>query len=216
MNNHVADWLSAYHDGELRGLRLRQVEQHLATCLSCQAELEALQNLSALLQISDPAVVFLPAGRFAANLALQLPRRPQRTQLQSAIASRWWLVPVSLLVIGVCLQITSALGTVVSLTANSDIFGSQLAWLHGEALRMDWLSTGMRLFGDRLSTPGTTIFVIVNDVQLVIAQLMQRLIPQAVLAAGYLVWLFTWWVRQHDPPAPLPGSFSKPETQRGS
>ena len=48
MSNHVSEWLNAYLDGELKNGRLHQVEEHLATCEACQAELESLQGLSAL------------------------------------------------------------------------------------------------------------------------------------------------------------------------
>ena len=48
MNEHVTAWLGAYHDGELRGRRLRQVETHLAHCATCRAELERLRALTAI------------------------------------------------------------------------------------------------------------------------------------------------------------------------
>jgi anti-sigma factor RsiW len=47
--------LSAYHDGELSGERLRQLEQHLeSACPACRAEVGQWQRLSALLT-SAPA-----------------------------------------------------------------------------------------------------------------------------------------------------------------
>jgi len=55
MNEHVTEWIGAYHDGELRGARLLQVESHLLDCAACQAELDALSALSTLLQ-EDSAV----------------------------------------------------------------------------------------------------------------------------------------------------------------
>ena len=48
MTEHVTAYLGAYHDGELRGRRLRQVEAHLAHCATCRAELERLRALAAL------------------------------------------------------------------------------------------------------------------------------------------------------------------------
>jgi len=50
MSNHVTEWLNAYLDGELKGKQHHQVEEHLVECDTCQAELESLQSLSALLQ----------------------------------------------------------------------------------------------------------------------------------------------------------------------
>jgi anti-sigma factor RsiW len=36
MDEHVHAWLEAYHDGELHGRRLEQVEDHLARCVECR------------------------------------------------------------------------------------------------------------------------------------------------------------------------------------
>jgi hypothetical protein len=199
MNKHINDLLGAYHDGELRGGRLRRVEQHLKSCSACQAELDALQELSGLLQISDPDVDFMPAERFAANLALHLPRRALQAQPRSTRMNRWLWVPVSLLIVGVVLQITYSLGFVVSLTANSEVFSSQLAWLQSEqTLNMNWFTAGMNLFGDDVGITGQQVLTTLNDVHVIIAQLAQRLIPQALLAIGYMGWLFFWWLRQQD------------------
>ena len=49
MSNHITEWLSAYFDGELKGRQLQQVEEHLAECEACQAELESLHGLSVML-----------------------------------------------------------------------------------------------------------------------------------------------------------------------
>jgi hypothetical protein len=40
--------LGAYHDGELDTVSARQVEQHLASCESCRAELQEIRELSSL------------------------------------------------------------------------------------------------------------------------------------------------------------------------
>ena len=41
MSNHIIEWLNAYVDGELKGMRLRQVDEHLTECEACQAELDS-------------------------------------------------------------------------------------------------------------------------------------------------------------------------------
>lgn len=74
MSNHVSEWLNAYLDGELKNGRLHQVEEHLAECETCQAELESLQGLSVLLR-EVPAVQFTSNERFAAQVNLRLPQR---------------------------------------------------------------------------------------------------------------------------------------------
>ena len=50
MIEHVSEWLNAFLDGELNGLRLRQVQDHLVSCAACRAELEELQRLSQMLK----------------------------------------------------------------------------------------------------------------------------------------------------------------------
>jgi anti-sigma factor RsiW len=50
MNQHVTDWLGAYHDGELEESRRQQVEAHLQVCEDCHAELSRLRALARLLQ----------------------------------------------------------------------------------------------------------------------------------------------------------------------
>ncbi len=72
MIEHVTDLLGAYVDGELHGLRLRQVEEHLARCAGCRKELADLRSLSSLLQNSVPMEAFTPADQFAANMVLRL------------------------------------------------------------------------------------------------------------------------------------------------
>ena len=46
MSNHVTEWLNSHLDCESKGRRLHQVEEHLAECETCQAELDSLQGLS--------------------------------------------------------------------------------------------------------------------------------------------------------------------------
>ena len=71
MSNHVTQWLSAYHDGELKGRQLQQVEEHLAECEACQAELDVLQGLSQLLQ-EVPVGEFIPNERLVSQVNLRI------------------------------------------------------------------------------------------------------------------------------------------------
>jgi len=92
MSEHVLDWISAYHDGELHGDRLRWVEAHLHTCADCQAELAALQNLAVRLQASPPMPARTPPEQFVAQVQLRLPPRsvpvPGRQRVRQA-AGLW-------------------------------------------------------------------------------------------------------------------------------
>jgi hypothetical protein len=194
MANHATEWLGAYYDGELHGARLHQVEQHLAECAACQAELDEIRALSALLQ--EPA--FKPdyhlTERFAAILALRLPRRSEQPHARRALKIGWWLIPVGLLGIWLFIDITLLLSSVVSLAANSGLLGENLAWLQAGPPQMSWFATAMRLFGDPLGAPGREILALLNDANLFIAQIARMWIPQVIVALFYCGWLLAWWL----------------------
>ncbi len=206
MANHVSEWLGAYHDGELRGARLRQIEAHLAECTACQAELEEIRRLSALLQDTAPKGEFLPTERFAANLALSLPRQSERPQPRNVVQIGWWLVPVSVLGIWLFINVTLSLSSVATLAADTGLLGGNLAWLQGYPLQMKWFATTMNLFGSQLGAPGRETLTVLNDVNLFLAQMAGRLVPQAILAVAYLGWLLSWWLRHPRQPSQSAGS----------
>jgi predicted anti-sigma-YlaC factor YlaD len=97
MKEHATQWLGAYLDGELRGLRLRWVESHLQECAVCGSELEALARLRTLLQESPVMEASTPPGRFVAQVALRLPRRQEQPPARRALELSWRMVPVGLL-----------------------------------------------------------------------------------------------------------------------
>lgn len=95
MSEHVIDWVAAYHDGELYGARLFQVETHLLECPACRAELTALQALSAELQINPAMPARTSPERFVAQVRLRarppVPSPAQRWRRQAG----WLLMPVT-------------------------------------------------------------------------------------------------------------------------
>ena len=98
MNEHITAWIEAYHDGELHGARLRQVEAHLETCTTCQAELEALRGLSTLLQASPAITPRSSARTFAAQVNLRLPRSILQPAWRKALKTGWQFAPLGLIV----------------------------------------------------------------------------------------------------------------------
>ena len=210
MTDHIPEWLGAYHDGELHGARLRQIEQHLAGCAACQAELDAIRNLSALLQEPAPSDDFLPGERFAANLALLLPRPSEQPEPRNAFKIGWWLIPVGLLGLWLFIDITFSLSSVVTFAADSGLLGGHLTWLQGSPLQMTWFATAMDLFGSQVGAPGRAALSVLNEANLFIAQIAGKLIPQAILAAAYLGWLFVWWLGHQRQRSQSAGSFSQP------
>ena len=87
MSEHVLDWISTYHDGELHGSLLRRVEAHLQHCVECQAELAALRVLSTQMQAAPPAAPRTRPEQFVAQVQLRLPSR-RTTALQPSRLER--------------------------------------------------------------------------------------------------------------------------------
>jgi anti-sigma factor RsiW len=114
---HVLDWIGAYHDGELRGDRLRRVEAHLRACAACQAELDALQRLTARLHAAPPMPGRTPPEQFVAQVRLQLaPRRgpvSDRDRLRQAVGLWAPLGVVALWALGQAALLVGALALAV-------------------------------------------------------------------------------------------------------
>jgi anti-sigma factor RsiW len=117
MNEHVLDWVGAYHDGELRGDRLRGVEAHLRVCGDCQAKLEALQNLAMRLQANPPMPARTPPEQFVAQVRLRMAPRmafaPGRVRqatglwLPLGVLALWALGQAVLMVCGLVLGVAA-------------------------------------------------------------------------------------------------------------
>ncbi len=210
MPEHVTQWLGAYYDGELRGARLRQVENHLAECADCQAELEGMRSLSTLLKETAPEGDFLSAERFAANLALRLPRQPEMPQPRSkALEIGWWLVPIGTLGMWLFIQVTFLLRSTILFAVDAGLFGSNLAWMQGNPPQMGWFAAAMNLFGKQVGLAGQAALSGLNDAHLFVTHAAESLLPQVLLAVLYLGWLAAWWLGQQAQMSQSTGNFYK-------
>ena len=97
MIEHVTAWLGAYHDGELQGRRLQQVEAHLTDCAACRAELADLQAASMLLLEYPSAENLTSPDRFISQVRLQLRPRPDQPAWKRVLETGWRLTPFALL-----------------------------------------------------------------------------------------------------------------------
>jgi hypothetical protein len=196
MSKHVTDWLAAYYDGELRGLRLRRVEAHLVDCTTCQAELERLRKLGALLQESPAAETITPPERFVAQVGLRLPRRPEQTATERALEIGWRLVPAGLLGAGVFVQTVFIVAGVVQGALRMGLGGDLAARLLPPSQGGLWLVELVRL-----SEPS------LNDVARIMLQMLSsggplgwgvtlNLVVLVVIGLLYWSWLASWWVRR--------------------
>lgn len=198
MVKHITPWLNAYLDSELPDAQLRQVEKHLAECDECQAELEQMRNLSALLHETSPADEFLPTARFVANLTLNLPHQPVQSQARKALEIGWWLIPIGALGVWLFFQITFSLSSLVLNVSETGLLGNGLSWLQGNPSQTRWFSLVMDLFGGQIGFTGKFILSALNDLSLFIKDLTSRFIWQALFATLYLGWLASWWMRKSN------------------
>jgi len=125
MNHPDGIWLSAYHDGELRGERLRFVETHLSACEICQKELEMLRELSRALKAIPPGPVRASPAEFRARVLSRLREDPEEPSWRRALRLAWQLSPLAVLLLWALVQaalaVVGLMGVFVPLGAGSSI-----------------------------------------------------------------------------------------------
>jgi len=198
MTEHASEWLNAYLDGELGGLRQRQVEQHLERCAACRAELEALRGLSALLRETPPVAEFTPTGRFVTNLMLSLPRRPDASQPRKAASLGWWLAPAGLLGAWFFLRTVLTLTGVFTAADATGLLGQANAWFTSSQPQEVWFVAITSLFGGQMSAAQQSTLSLFNQVSVFGGDLFSGFLWQAAIVLLYWVWLAAWWFR-HAP-----------------
>jgi hypothetical protein len=198
-NKHVTAWLGAYHDGELRGLRLQKVEAHLADCEVCRAELAELRALSTLLQTSPAPKTLIQPNRFASQVGLRLPRRPVQPTWKRALEVGWRLAPVGLLGTLVFVQAALLVSGIV-LRALQFGLGSDAitSWLPASQ-QGSWLTTALNLSGPNLGEIARLASQLLSNGGPLGWGLMLNLASIVVIGLLYLSWLASWWARrQHN------------------
>jgi len=196
MNKHVTAWLGAYHDGELQGGRLQQVEAHLAECAACRAELEGLRALTTLVREIPAAEELTPPERFVAQVGLRLPRRAEQPAWRRALEFGWRVTPFGLFGAWAFVQAVFVVAEVVTFALRLGLGGDAVAVL------LPTPQTGPGLT-ELFSRPGAGL----NDVGQVVLRLMSHggplgwgiilnLAVLAVIGVLYWSWLATWWVRR--------------------
>jgi predicted anti-sigma-YlaC factor YlaD len=192
MNEHVTPWLGAYHDGELRGRRLQQVEAHLAHCAACRAELDELRALTALLQESPVVEVYTPPERFIAQVGLRLARRPAQPTWKRILEVGWWMAPVGLLASWAFVQVVLAVASTILYAVRIDVIGNAVAgWL--PPLGESWLTRIARLSGANLNDASVAVLRLLS---LLSWSTALNLIVLLVIGLLYWSWLASWWARR--------------------
>jgi len=196
MTEHVRAWLGAYHDGELRGRRLRQVEAHLAQCATCREDLERLQALAALLQESPAAENLMPPERFVAQVGLQLPRRPERSARQRALETGWRLVPLGLLGTWAFVQAVFAVAGGVLVALRMGLGGDVVAGLLPASQQGLSLSEIFSLSGASLGDVGRIMLQLLGNGGPLGWGVTLNLVSLVVIGLLYWSWLASWWARR--------------------
>lgn len=191
MHNQLFPLLNAYLDGELRGPRLRDMERHLADCPTCQRELDDLRNISDLLRAA-PSPAFTPADRFASNLTLILPRRPQPSHPAKVPPAAWWLVPAGLLGLWVFIQTVSALTNFVYAAEASGMLAQVAPGLSVGQTQTAWFAAASNLLGVQLNASQQSTLSLLNQVNVFGVSFLQSLFWQAGLLALCVIWFLAW------------------------
>ena len=200
MSDHIIEWLNAHLDGELKGRRLHQVEEHLAHCESCQAELDSLQRLSTLLkEVSAPE--FTPKERFATQVNLRLPHQPVRAVRNHVIEAGWWMIPIGLLAAWIFVSTAILVSDMITTAETLGVLDGASTLLIADASGNElWASTlgqfGL-LEGDSLQWVELTEDFTRN--------VLPQFIWQASIALLYLAWVAIWWTRRARQDGRTPG-----------
>lgn len=188
MAKHVSEWLNAYHDGELRGSRLRQVEAHLAECEACQAELESLEGLSALLQeVPAPKIT----DRFVAQVNLRMPHKPATVSRKQIGEVGWWMLPVGILASWIFVNVALVLGDVLTVAGSLGLLSGMSDWLASSPSNQVYVSTTIGQMGV-LSGNGLSW---AETVETFTRMSLPQVALQVSIAMLYLVWIAVWWAR---------------------
>jgi len=189
MSDHILELLGAYIDGELSGGQMRKVETHLGECQSCLEEYYALQTLSAALR-SAPAPEFPSPERFAADVALRLPRTPVKPMRRRALEIGWWLAPVGLIVAWIFVSTTILVSNMVTAAGEFGLLNNASAWLVAGSAGANY-SAIIGQFG-LLDGSSLEWFAISESFS---RTFITSVFWQIAIAMLYLSWLAIWWAR---------------------
>ena len=191
MSDHVMELLSAYLDGELHDRQLMKIEAHLDECQTCREEYQSLQALS--VTLGEFSLPELPApDRFAADLALRLPRKPVKPVSNRALEIGWWLAPVGLLVAWIFFSTTILVSNMVTTANELGLLSNASSWLvAGSGAGVNY-SAYLGQFG-LLDSNSLQWF---SDTESFTRNIVTDIFWQVSIAMLYLSWIAIWWARR--------------------
>jgi hypothetical protein len=199
MTEHVTQWLEPYYDGELRGRRAQQVEEHLETCSTCLAEFESLDALSALLKEFPEARNLTPVDTFAAQVGLRLPRKAQESKGNKFFRVGWQWVPIGLLATWVFVQtaffVNGFLTWVLRVFPGAEQF---TGFLQSNTQTESFFGAASNLNSAEFTEIGQFWLNILRGGGPFGWAVTLNLILTLVLGLLYLSWLASWWVQKSN------------------
>lgn len=190
MSDHMTEWLSAYLDGELHGIRLHRVEAHLAECRDCRAELQSLKDLSAVLHESG-APKFNAPERFIAQVNLRLPHQRARASRSKAFEIGWWMIPIGIMTLWIFMSTAFVVRDMISAAAAFGWVGSVPAWVIRDPSAGVYWSVA---FGQAGLLSGNSLQW-AQETESFIRTAVPQLTWQVSIALLYLSWIAIWWAR---------------------
>ena len=197
MHEDMRALLNAYLDGELRGTRLMEMKVHLAGCEACRNELKELRLVSDLLQAA-PDPEFIPAARFASNLALTLPRRNMHGLPPKPGSLAWWLVPAGILAAWYFFQTIFTLTGAFTAVQMTGLLGQAARWV-SSGQETIWFAAVTGLFGSQAGAAQPALSLL-NTLSVTGVNLLDGFLWQALIVLLYWGWLAVWWFRRRPRP----------------
>lgn len=186
MSEHILEWLGAYLDGELPVYRRRQMEEHVAHCLVCKAELESLQRLSQVLQADPLPNEFSSPQNFSSRIELLLPRLPSVSPTRRALKIAWWSLPFAVLGAYLFVQVVFSITGWISAGGALGFVGDSAKWLTDSSSQVATWQEALQGWG--IAPPETTVRWALWA-EAFGRSSIQRLSWQVPLALLYLAWL---------------------------
>ena len=198
MNEHVTEKLMAYHDGELGGHALIEVESHLTRCGSCQAELQEIQAMSTVLQAYPPAPQLTPSERFIAQVNMRLPREQLQPVWKRTLEAVWRLVPFGLLGLWIFVQAVMFVSGILMVVIQSGIGREMMGRMIPVPVSAPGILDGLQITGASLSDMGLNILRIVCNRGFLGWGAVIYILLTVMIALMYWGWLASWQIRKRD------------------
>jgi len=195
MAEHMKQWLGAYLDNEMNQEMQGKVEAHLATCSSCQAELEELKSLSKLLKTAARGKSLAPEAHFSARVALKLPRRQIPPLASSAARIGWWMIPAGILSAWAFLQAVQVVSSLALAAGQFGLISGPLAWLSGLNGQNLFTSVVLSLVDGRFGLATSSFLAFFGRGTGIVWNLFIPVLFQSALALLFASWLAVWWLR---------------------